>query len=204
MIDIRCQKKLSPKKISEHKVQADSFILKEIPGFNLYLAHSEGFIVSKQTGLPIKKIQRKDGYINVHVFIKKIAGKKKYSLKLEHRLIALAFFGNSTLEVNHKNGDKADNRIDNLEYVTKKENIAHARYVLKTWKPCPPGFDAHPSKISKEQHEQINRWFKNKVLSPTELAKFFDVNKETIMIHIRKYQSIRKIYESSMSIHEAR
>jgi hypothetical protein len=48
-----------------------------------------------------------------------------------HRIVAEAFLGNTKgLEVNHINGDKSDNRVSNLEIVTKNENESHSRYVL--------------------------------------------------------------------------
>lgn len=43
-----------------------------------------------------------------------------------HRVVAEAFYGKSDLDVNHKNGNKADNRLENLEFCTKSENIKHA------------------------------------------------------------------------------
>jgi hypothetical protein len=47
-----------------------------------------------------------------------------------HRLVACAFIGVSELDVNHKNGDKTDNRVDNLEYVDRSTNIKHSYNVL--------------------------------------------------------------------------
>ena len=49
-----------------------------------------------------------------------------------HRLVMEAFVGlrPHDMVTNHKNGDKGDNRLENLEYCTQQENIDHAIDVL--------------------------------------------------------------------------
>jgi len=42
-----------------------------------------------------------------------------------HRVVIAAFLGNSKLEVNHKNLIKTDNRLENLEYITRRDNSVH-------------------------------------------------------------------------------
>lgn len=167
--------------------------IKNVPNYEQYQANENGDVISKKTGLPIKKIPRKDGYINSHIFSHKEGRKKIYKLKLAHRLIAAAFFGESKLEVNHINGDKSDNRISNLEYVTRSQNIRHSIDVLGN-RHSRSGFDSGASKISKEDHIRIVNWYKKKIVGPKDLATFFNVNQETIMNHIRNSKRILNGY----------
>jgi hypothetical protein len=58
--------------------------------------------------------------------------KSRYIMRMAHRLVADAFLGPipKGMQVNHKDGDKANCRLDNLEIVTNGENRAHSYRVL--------------------------------------------------------------------------
>lgn len=54
------------------------------------------------------------------------------TLVLVHRLVAEAFIPNplKLATVNHKNGVKTDNRVENLEWMSRRDNALHSLYVL--------------------------------------------------------------------------
>ena len=132
-------------------------IWKPIKGYEgLYEASSEGRIRSVdrivERSLPNKKtrICNQKGRILKPIIHpgRRSNIKDRYSIKLSkegkvkghqwHRLVAEAFLGDVTnKEVNHINGDPKDNRISNLELVTRLENINHAfrNGLIKTCKP---------------------------------------------------------------------
>lgn len=92
----------------------------QIPGHARYLIDENGTVVSTFGGRwrVLKPRPHSDGYQTV------LLGRRK--AQYVHRLVMLAWVGPSSLVVNHKNGDKQDNRLDNLEYVTHAENLRHA------------------------------------------------------------------------------
>lgn len=65
----------------------------------------------------------KRGYLQVGI----VWQNKQKTTKI-HKLVAKAFIQNpqNKLEINHKNGIKTDNNVENLEWVTRSENIQHA------------------------------------------------------------------------------
>lgn len=96
----------------------------KIPGFPLYEACRDGFVVNVKTGRRLHGGRKKTGYIGLILCDEN--HKRHYFM--EHRIIATAFCKkeNGETEVNHKNGVKDDNRAENLEWVTHHENLEHA------------------------------------------------------------------------------
>jgi hypothetical protein len=77
----------------------------------------------RQRGRVLKLYSDRKGYRKFGVCV---PGKPRRSISV-HRAVASAFLGAADPgeQVNHKNGDKTDNRPENLEYVTCRENIRH-------------------------------------------------------------------------------
>jgi len=80
----------------------------------------------------------------------------KYTKRGVHRVVWEAFNGPipDRLEVNHKNLDRADNRLENLELLTHRENVNHAHAIYaEERKHLPKGQRRGPrSKYAKIQH----------------------------------------------------
>ena len=100
---------------------------KDIPGYDgRYQASSLGRVRNAKTKCILRPAINSGGYKHVSL--------GRHNDKRVHRIIALTFLPNPSnlRDVNHKNGVKTDNCINNLEWVSHADNEIHKVYKLRT------------------------------------------------------------------------
>lgn len=125
--------------VNMHALQPDGDIIlyypgKSIEGFNRYIITRDGRIYCKtriskgrkNKGYWLDMSQREDGYVSIKLTNSK-GERNNYYL---HRLAAESFIDKpecwQELQVNHKDGNKSNNVVDNLEWVTSSQNVRHS------------------------------------------------------------------------------
>ncbi len=120
----------------------NAYEIEKIPGYyyipfegSMYAINKKGIVINLRNNVPVKKFTLIDEYICFSLLLKTRKTNKKYILLCQHRILALLFVSRperhlnkhyNELEVNHKDGIKINNDLDNLEWVTQIENIDHA------------------------------------------------------------------------------
>ena len=111
------------------------------------------------------------GYYQIHIEGKSISA---------HRLIAFAFIPNldNKEQINHKNGIKTDNRIENLEWMTRSENCKHSFVIgLQDNKG-----ENHPkAKMTNETVKEIRAKYIPNIYPSRKLAKEYGLSKTNIL-----------------------
>lgn len=157
----------------------------QIKDFPNYYITENGNIYSRNYGRTgrIKKLlphKNYKGYLWVNL------GRK--NRKYIHRLVAEAFLPNpsSLPQVNHKNGIKTDNRVENLEWITCSQNILHSYRILHR-KNNLLGKRYCAGKYGKENHSsKIIQQIKNGVVikefySAAEAKRLLNINSSNII-----------------------
>lgn len=129
----------------------------------------------------------KKGYLRVG-----LSKNNKSSTHKVHRLVAKAFIPNPNKlpQVNHISGIKTDNRVENLEWVTQKENTKHAFEIGLSKK----GKHHHCSKLSAEHVKNIRDEYIpfDKKHNQLALSKKYGVSKSCIkdVVNYKTYKDI--------------
>lgn len=98
-------------------------VWKQVEGWPSYEVSDTGRVRNKESGCVRKPNLDKFGYLSVDLY------NKGYMKRLKiHRLVLITFSGidKERVQVNHINGNKQDNKLENLEWCTPKENSQHA------------------------------------------------------------------------------
>lgn len=100
--------------------------VKRLAHVDRYVRKDTGKETERHVSEKLIKVSDKDEYYEIN-----LRYKDKSEYRTVHRMVAEAFVDNpnNLPVINHKNGDKHDNRAENLEWTTHQENIQHA---LKT------------------------------------------------------------------------
>lgn len=147
-----------------------------------YFVTKEGKVFSKRkfnklTELKLSKTGHK-GYVKVRI------SNKDYFV---HRLVAKAYLINlfDKKVVNHINGIKHDNRVQNLEWCTRSENSKHA-YDIGLHKPYTGLKDKGNNKFYKEWNNLIKQG-----ISMRKIAKQYGTNHRTVGRVVEKFNNLK-------------
>lgn len=95
----------------------------KIKGFPNYSVSDDGKVRNDRRGKPKALNKRPDGYLGVDLY-----GNGHRTTAKVHRLVGDAFLPNpdGLPQINHKDGNKYNNSVDNLEWVSAEDNMKHA------------------------------------------------------------------------------
>lgn len=162
---------------------------RSIPGYPGYMASDDGQIKSfrrEEAGYVLKQHKATNGYMRV-----RLKGENgKANCAGVHRFVAMAFIPNPDHlpEVNHKNGNKTDNRVSNLEWCTSSQNQLHAYKELgkKSWAKG-KSFNRQAKLTPTEV-----RIIRTSTVSCSELAEYFGICEATVF-NVRQRKSYKYI-----------
>lgn len=154
-------------------------IWKDVPNYEQYFMVSDlGNVWSKRTDKILKPTINKQGYATIATII---GGKNgKYKTIRIHRMVAMAFLDNPMNKpvVNHKDGNKRNNNLNNLEWCTSSENAKHSFSIglSKVFH----GSNSKLAKLNGFQVDEIRENYKKLKEKHCDIAKKYNVSTTTI------------------------
>ena len=176
-------------------VNTEDEFWKDVVGYgDLFSVSNKGQIFSKRTDKVLKQNPVSTGY---NACMTRIGGRKGTCVCLRaHREVAKAFIPNpnNLPFVNHIDGDKLNNSVENLEWVTPRENVRYALALglsnLEHLKDSNKAF----RKLSEEDVKYIKTYYKpfDRNFGARALARNYGVCKETILsiVHGESYLDV--------------
>ena len=153
----------------------------ELDGLNKeYLINEYGEVFDvKENKMRKPHIHRK-GYLKISFYLN-----GKYKQRFVHRLVMQTFKwkeGCENLQVNHIDGNKQNNHIDNLEWCTLQENMKHAweNGLCKNSVSC--GDNAHNRKLSEAKVKQLKKDYYINHLKIVDIIKKYDISRATFYL----------------------
>ena len=138
-----------------------------------YFISNLGRVQNRTTGRILKPHMSNTGYRSIQFF-----KNKQGDRKLLHRMVWQTF--NRRLlpdeQINHKNGDKSDNALANLEPVTRSENMLHAYRVLK----IPPNHGERSGSAKLKEADVLEiRSLARQGHKHSDIARLFNISQST-------------------------
>lgn len=148
-----------------------------------YLISDQGRIWSKINNKILKQFDNKQGYLILTISPEK---NKPINARV-HQLVAEAFLGKRPhgYVVNHKDGNKKNNCINNLEYVTSSENNKHAidnhlRHIADMSKVIKRGAAHYRTHLTDDMVKDILRYAYKTGYGCRRVAKHFNLSRGTV------------------------
>lgn len=143
--------------------------------------------------------KKEEAHINGY-YVVSLSKDDRGQWKRVHRIVAKAFIENphKKSEVNHKNGNKLDNNVDNLEWVTHRENCKHAWVTglrTKSEEERRKKIQMYNIKLkSINEHDvfKIYNEYKTKKVTMKDLSEKYNVCRQTICNIVNKKNAIYK------------
>jgi hypothetical protein len=158
--------------------------------FNYYVT-DDGRVWSEKSHKYMATREDRNGYLKVVLVSSETPEGKRHRYSV-HRLVLENFCPIENMEnfqVNHKDGDKTNNKLENLEWVTCQENINHA--IKNNLRAKVNG----SAKLTKSKVFEIIELLLSKKYTNVEIARRYNVNEETIG-RIKRKQSWKDLTQN--------